>query len=217
MKSLSVLFLVLLLSVSTSSQTSSLAGNWLSTLEVSGMKLRIVLKVEKSGDGYTAKLDSPDQGAKDLPIDTIKLDGNKVTFAATKFSIGYVGSVNEKYDEINGIFEQGVVSEPLVFKRVEAAPKLNRPQEPVKPYPYDEENVSYRNTVDNIKLAGTLTLPRDKSKRYPAVVMITGSGPQDRDETVAGHKPFLILSDYLTRNGIAVLRVDDPFAVRVSF
>lgn len=91
--------------------------------------------------------------------------------------------------------------------QVEVA-KANRPQDPKKPYPYDEEEVSYRNANDNIKISGTLTLPRGGGK-YPAVLLITGSGSQDRDETIVGHRPFLVLADYLTRNGIAVLRVDD--------
>src|SRR5215468_6053693 len=85
---------------------------------------------------------------------------------------------------------------------------LNRPQEPKKPYPYDEEEVSYENMRDGVKLAGTLTLPRGKGP-FPAVLLITGSGPQDRNESLLGHKPFLVLADYLTRQGIAVLRVDD--------
>jgi uncharacterized protein len=85
---------------------------------------------------------------------------------------------------------------------------LNRPQEPKKPYPYDEEEVGYENKRDGVKLAGTLTFPRGKGP-FPAVLLITGSGPQDRNESILGHKPFLVLADYLTRQGIAVLRVDD--------
>jgi pimeloyl-ACP methyl ester carboxylesterase len=85
---------------------------------------------------------------------------------------------------------------------------LNRPQEPKKPYPYDEEEVAYENKRDGVKLAGTLTFPRGKGP-FPAVLLITGSGPQDRNESLLGHKPFLVLADYLTRQGIAVLRVDD--------
>src|SRR5262245_39804093 len=85
---------------------------------------------------------------------------------------------------------------------------LNRPQEPKKPYPYDEEDVSYENKRDGVKLAGTLTFPRGKGP-FPTVLLITGSGPQDRNESLLGHKPFLVLADYLTRQGIAVLRVDD--------
>ena len=186
----------------------NIEGNWLATLEVGDNKLRILLKVEKSANNYTAKFDSLDQGATDLPIDSIVLDGNKLTFSAAKFGIDYEGTLNEKGDEISGTFKQGPGATPLVFRRTAEVAKLNRPQEPKKPYPYDEEEVSYRNEKDNIKIAGTLTLPRGGGK-YPAVLLITGSGSQDRNETIAGHHPFLVLADHLTRNGIAVLRVDD--------
>jgi len=183
-------------------------GNWLATLDIGGAKLRLVLKVEKSANGYAAKFDSPDQGATDLPIDSIVLDGNKLTFKAAKFGITYEGTLNQAGDEISGTFKQGANEFPMIFKRVAEAPKLNRPQDPKKPYPYDEQEVSYRNEKDNIKIAGTLTVPRGGGP-YPAVLLITGSGSQDRNETIAGHRPFLVLADHLTRNGIAVLRVDD--------
>ena len=182
-------------------------GNWLGTLDV-GAKLRLVLKIKKSESSYTAKLDSLDQGANDLPIDSIVLDGKKLTFSTEKLDINYEGTLNEAGDEISGTFKQGTNSFPLVFKRTAEALKLNRPQEPKKPYPYDEEEVSYRNEKDNIKISGTLSVPRGGGP-YPAVLLITGSGSQDRNETIAGHRPFLVLADYLTRNGIAVLRVDD--------
>ena len=183
-------------------------GNWLGALEAGGAKLRLALKIQKAENGYTAKFDSLDQGANDLPIDSIALDGNKLTFSAAKFGINYEGTLNETGDEITGTFKQGPNSFPLVFKRITEAQKLNRPQDPKKPYPYDEEEVSYRNEKDNIKIAGTLTVPRGGGP-YPAVLLITGSGSQDRNETIAGHRPFLVLADHLTRNGIAVLRVDD--------
>jgi uncharacterized protein len=188
--------------------THNIEGNWLATLEIGDNKLRILLKIEKSANNYVAKFDSLDQGATDLPIDSIVLDGTKLAFSAAKFGISYEGTLNEKGDEISGTFKQGPGATPLVFRRTAEVAKLNRPQEPKKPYPYDEEQVSYRNEKDNIKLAGTLTVPRGGGK-YPVVLLITGSGSQDRDETIAGHRPFLVLADHLTRNGIAVLRVDD--------
>jgi pimeloyl-ACP methyl ester carboxylesterase len=95
-----------------------------------------------------------------------------------------------------------------MLKRVAKPTTLNRPQEPKPPYPYDEEEVSYENKRDGVKLSGTLTLPRGKAS-FPAVILLTGSGPQNRNEEIFGHKPFLVLADYLTRQGIAVLRVDD--------
>jgi pimeloyl-ACP methyl ester carboxylesterase len=194
--------------IAVQASTHNIEGNWLATLEIGDNKLRILLKIEKSANNYVAKFDSLDQGATDLPIDSIVLDGNKLTFSAAKFGISYEGTLNEKGDEISGTFKQGPGATPLVFRRTAEVAKLNRPQEPKKPYPYDEEQVSYRNEKDNIKLAGTLTVPRGGGK-YPVVLLITGSGSQDRDETIAGHRPFLVLADHLTRNGIAVLRVDD--------
>jgi pimeloyl-ACP methyl ester carboxylesterase len=99
---------------------------------------------------------------------------------------------------------------PLDFKRVTDVSQLElkRPQTPKKPYPYTEEEVSYENTQDHVKLAATLTLPPGAGP-FPAVVLITGSGQQDRNEALLGHQPFLVLADYLTRRGIAVLRADD--------
>jgi pimeloyl-ACP methyl ester carboxylesterase len=171
-------------------------------------KLRIVLKIQKLANSYSAKFDSLDQGAMDLPIDSIVLDGSKLSFSAAKFGINYEGTLNNAGDEITGTFEQGTNAFPLVFKRIAELPKSNRPQEPKKPYPYDEEEVSYRNEKDNVKISGTLTVPRGGGP-YPVVLLITGSGSQDRNESIAGHRPFLVLADHLTRNGIAVLRVDD--------
>ena len=95
-----------------------------------------------------------------------------------------------------------------MLKRVAELPKINRPQDPEKPYPYKEEQVTFRNEKDDVRLAGTLTIPSG-GETYPAVILISGSGAQDRDESIAGHRPFLVLADHLTRNGIAVLRVDD--------
>jgi pimeloyl-ACP methyl ester carboxylesterase len=209
-KMLSAILLIITLTLTVAAQVSTpnVEGNWLATVDVGGAKLRLVLKVEKSANGYAARFDSPDQGATDLPIDSIVLDGNKLTFSAAKFGVTYDGTLNQSCDEISGTLKQGANEFPAIFKRVAEAPKLNRPQDPKKPYPYDEQEVSYRNEKDNIKISGTLTLPRGGGP-YPAVLLITGSGAQDRNETIAGHRPFLVLADYLTRNGIAVLRVDD--------
>ncbi|HYV11701.1 MAG TPA: alpha/beta fold hydrolase [Pyrinomonadaceae bacterium] len=207
------LFAILLIvtsafAVAAQAPAPDVAGNWLTTLEVGGTKLRLALKIKKSGDSYAAGLDSVDQGVNDLPIDSIVLKGNELSFSAANLGINYVGTLNAAGDEITGTFKQRTIAMPLVFKRIAELPKFNRPQEPKQPYPYTQEEVSYRNQKDNIKIAGTLTLPRG-SGPYPVVLLITGSGSQDRNETIAGHHPFLVLADYLTRNGIAVLRVDD--------
>lgn len=206
--SLFALIITSALAVAAQVPTHNVEGNWLGTLEVGGAKLRLALHIKKATDSYAATFDSLDQGATDLPIDSIVLNGNKLSFSAAKFGINYEGTLNDAGDEITGTFKQVTNEMPLIFKRIAESPKLNRPQDPKKPYPYDEEEVSYRNEKDKIKIAGTLTVPRG-SGPHPAVLLITGSGSQDRNETIAGHRPFLVLADHLTRNGIAVLRVDD--------
>lgn len=214
MKTLTAIFVNLMLSIVLAcpafaqNESGNLEGNWLATLDVGGTKLRLVLKIQKTADGYTAKFDSVDQAATDLPVDSVSLNGNKMSFVAAQFGMRYEGTLNDKGDEITGTFKQGTGSTPMIFRRIGAAPTLNRPQDPKKPYPYNEEEVSYRNVKDNVKLAGTLTLPRTPGP-HPAVILISGSGSQDRNETVYGHRPFLVLADHLTRNGIAVLRLDD--------
>jgi len=184
-------------------------GPWEGTLDVGAAKLRLVLKVSKAADGsLTAKADSPDQGANDLPVDVVTFKDNALHFEMKRLLASYDGKLNADSSEFTGEFKQGGASFPLNLKRVTKPSSPNRPQEPKKPYPYDEEEVSYENKRDSVKLAGTLTLPRTKAP-FPAVILITGSGAQNRNEELLGHKPFLVLADYLTRLGIAVLRVDD--------
>src|SRR4030095_79666 len=177
-RSLLLIFLFVVVAAPTLAQpsSSSLAGNWLGTLNIGGVKLRLLLKVEASGNGYTAKFDSIDQGANDLPIESITLVGNKMSFTAPKFGMSYEGTLDDKNDEITGTFRQGTGSTPFLFKRVVNVPTISRPQDPKKPYPYNEEEVTYRNAADNVKLSGTLTIPRDGNARHPVVLLISGSG-----------------------------------------
>src|SRR5215468_7170224 len=187
----------------------NLEGIWEGALDVGAMKLRLALKVTKATDGaLAAKLDSLDQGAKDLPVDVISLNDGAVHFEMKRLMAVFDGTLNKEGSEIAGQFKQARASHPLSLKRVAKPTTLNRPQEPKPPFPYDEEEVSYENKGDGVKLAGTLTLPRGKASS-PSVILITGSGPQNRNEELLGHKPFLVLADYLTRRGVAVLRVDD--------
>lgn len=196
--------------IPTSQATSGVEGNWQGALEVSAFKLRLVLKISKTPEGkLTATVDSLDQGAKDLVVDTIAFQDGTLKFEMKALSASYVGTLSKDGTELTGQFTQGGVL-PLDFKRVTDVSQfeLKRPQTPKKPYPYMEEEVSYENKQDQVKLAATLTLPRGGGP-FPAVVLITGSGPQDRNEALLGHQPFLVLADYLTRRGIAVLRADD--------
>jgi hypothetical protein len=172
-------------------------------------ELRIVFNIRAKPDGsLTGTVDSPDQGATGIAISRIGVEKERVTVEAGAIGGRYEGTLNAEGSEITGQWMQSGVALDLVMKRVKEAPKLQRPQEPKKPYPYAEEEVTYPNVKGGFTLAGTLTMPRT-GQPFPAVVLITGSGSQDRDESVFGHRPFLILADFLTRRGIAVLRVDD--------
>jgi pimeloyl-ACP methyl ester carboxylesterase len=184
-------------------------GHWKGTLKAGALELRIIFNISKSPQGQlTANMDSPDQGAKGLPIDSVKLDGDKLTLEARRIAGAYQGAISDDGREIKGQWRQAGQTMQLDLVRLEKEPDYTRPQEPTKPYPYDEQEVTLENKVAGIKLAGTLTLPRS-STPAPAVVLLTGSGAQDRDESIVGHKPYLVLADYLTRRGIAVLRLDD--------
>jgi uncharacterized protein len=191
-------------------QTQGLQGIWQGTIEAGGTKLRLILKVAKSPDDtFAATLDVPEQGATGVPVDATTVKDTTVRFELKSLGAVYEGVINKEATAIAGHWNQGGMTLPLTLNRVDKAPAASlRPQEPKKTYPYDEEEVSYENKRDGVRLAGTLTLPRTKGP-HPAALLITGSGSQDRNEAMLGHKPFLVLADYLTRRGIAVLRVDD--------
>ncbi len=187
----------------------SLEGTWLGTLKVSAIELRVVFNLSVKPDGsLTGTLDSPDQGTAGIPISRIGVENERVTIEVKPIGGRYEGTLNGDRSEMSGKWAQGGASLDLVMKRVKEVPKAVRPQEPKKPYPYLDEEVTYQNAKGGFILAGTLTMPQS-GQPFPAVILITGSGQQDRDESVFGHRPFLILADCLTRRGIAVLRVDD--------
>lgn len=190
-----------------SAQTNGSAeGTWVGALDVGVMSLRVVVHVQQTADGaHTATIDSPDQGATGIPVADVTATDGTLILEVPSIGARYEGSIAG--DEIDGTWLQGGRSLPLTLQRGEA-PVVRRPQEPTGPLPYDTREVRFRNEPDGIELAGTLTIPRLPGP-YPAAVLISGSGPQDRDETAFGHRPFLVLSDYLTRQGIAVLRYDD--------
>ncbi|WP_020470540.1 alpha/beta hydrolase family protein [Zavarzinella formosa] len=188
--------------------TNPIIGNWLGTVKFGPIELRLGFRITSDKDGkLTAKMDSFDQGAMNLPVETVTFEKNVLTLKLPPFKIGYTGELQPDNETIKGDFEQGLKI-PMELKRVEKMPSLLRPQNPKKPYPYDETEVAFDSKAAGVKLGGTLTTPKGDGP-FPAVVMITGSGPQDRDETLMGHKPFLVIADHLTRKGIAVLRFDD--------
>lgn len=183
-------------------------GDWQGALSVSGRSIPLVLHVTGGSDHWAATLDSPSQGASGLPVAAVVREGAVFRFTIATPRAAYVATLAPDGMTLAGQWMQGGASLPLTMTRTVVAAAPLRPQTPHPPYPYRSEEVSYDNVPGHAHLAGTLTLPEGGGP-YPAVLLITGSGLQDRDETVFGHKPFLLWADTLTRRGIAVLRVDD--------
>ncbi|MFQ5446989.1 MAG: alpha/beta hydrolase family protein [Saprospiraceae bacterium] len=191
-------------------QNGNITGDWFGTLDVQGvMELRIVFHIAEKDGQLTSTLDSPDQNANGLPVAETRFEAPELTLSMPMLQAEYKGTVNDDFTELTGTFTQRGIAMPLTMGRtaVEKA-EVNRPQEPKPPVPYYVEEVTFENVAAGITLAGTLTLP-EKEGHFPVAVLVSGSGPQDRNEELLGHKPFLVLADYLTRQGIGVLRFDD--------
>ena len=188
-------------------QAQNITGQWNGVLEVQGMRLRIVFHITQTGDQYSSTMDSPDQGAKGIPVATTTFNESILSLAIPNIGLLYEGEF--KTDSIVGTLKQSGMTFPMTLKRdpIETKP-IVRPQEPKEPYPYRSEDVTFDNKAAGVTLAGTLTMP-EKGNNFTTVILITGSGAQDRNEEIMGHKPFLVIADYLTRRGIAVLRYDD--------
>lgn len=191
---------------SSSVSAQDISGTWHGKLSIPTGSLTIVFPISQTEQGaYVTTLDSPDQGANGIKTQTTSFNDSTLIIQIPVIHASYKGKLNSD-NTINGTFTQGMPL-PLNLKKGEAS-RPKRPQEPQPPFPYRSEEVTVRNERDGINLAGTLTLP-EKGTKFPAVVMVTGSGAQNRDEEIMGHKPFFVIADYLTRNGIAVLRCDD--------
>ena len=189
--------------------TTALLGSWSGKLKVGAMSLTLVLHLEQAEGYVVATLDSPDQGAKGIPAFKEFLSDDSI--AVKIESIGMTYRARLKEGKLDGTFMQNGIKIPLELTK--GVVEAKRPQCPQPPYPYTTEEVTFCNEADGATLAGTLTWPTGydpKSKKKPAVVLfVSGSGQQNRDEEVFNHKPFLVIADYLARQGIATLRYDD--------
>ena len=190
--------------------TSTLVGSWNGKLNFGAMSLTLVFHLEQA-DGYVvATLDSPDQGAKGIPAKKEFLSDDSV--AVNVESLGATYRAGLKDGKLVGKFMQNGISLPLVLTRGDV-PEHKRPQKPQPPYPYTTREVTFKNEKDGATLAGTLTYPVGydaQAKKKPVVVLlVSGSGLQNRDEELMDHSPFLVIADFLARQGIATLRYDD--------
>jgi pimeloyl-ACP methyl ester carboxylesterase len=199
------LLLLILLPVTLIGQVS---GTWHTSFTVMGMSKRLDLSLELTTKDTTGWIRDPEMKSYiKIPIDGIKLSGDSLHFNWTAGRLRFEGKYFPQGDTLNGIFHQaGLECNALFTREEQALKKLIRPQEPKPPFPYQEEEVTIEN--GEIMLSGTLTLPT-VSGPFPVIVLASGSGAQDRNCDIMGHKPFLVIADYLARNGIACLRFDD--------
>jgi hypothetical protein len=191
-------------------QESSLVGYWKGVIQAGGRAFTFVFTFSTDTQkGIQGSLDLPEQDEQNIPVDKITITGNKIYLDMRKIQRRYEGEISPDNKKIVGFYVRSNGTRlPLTLERTDSAFSMKRPQMPQPPYPYKEETVVILNADDQTKLAGALTIP-DGTGPFPAVVLISGSGAQDRDETISGHKPFLVLADFLARRGAAALRCDD--------
>lgn len=204
------LFLVLIIVSGVNAASLDYTGTWAGVLHISGAELQLIFRITCAEDGVLqGTLDVPAQAAYGIPLSKVDFQADSAIFEVLLIGGIFQGELNSA-GNLAGTWSQSGMELPLLLSLVgeEDPTQLSRPQEPQPPYPYGQEDVFYPNISEGFELAGTLTVPQGAGP-FPAVLLISGSGPQDRNEEVFGHKPFLVLADYLTRQGIAVLRVDD--------
>lgn len=187
----------------------NIEGDWQGKLSVANASLRLVVHIKNDNGNYSATMDSPDQGAKGIPFSSVQVKGDSLLLEAKSIGGKFSGRFNND-TTLTGQWFQGT-GLPLQLKKMAAGETVaepRRPQTPKPPFPYKSEDVVYFNKEKSIQYGATITLPQGNGP-FPAVVLITGSGQQNRDEELFGHKPFAVLADYLTRKGYVVMRVDD--------
>lgn len=208
-----ILFTVGLYLLSCTSQAQTVIGSWQGAILVRGNQIHINFHIQNDSNGYSATMDSPDQKAYGILCNQTRLEEDSLKISIALVNGGYAGKWNGA-DQIDGVLLQGPIRLPLVLTRMKEVnvskdpATTDKPQTPHPPYPYLTEEIGYENKLASVHLAGSFTKPAT-GKNFPVVLMITGSGPQDRDESIGKHKPFAVIADFLTRQGIAVLRVDD--------
>ena len=180
-------------------------GDWYSTLKAANLPL--VFHIQKNGRKTFLTIDSPKQKAFDIPAEISVSKDNQILVEMKNIGVTYNGVCYQ--DSISGTFHQGPIKENMTFyRKPQEQNKLSRPQEPKEPFTYNIEEVRFLNVKDSILLSGTFTYPKTEHK-FPAVLLVSGSGPQDRNEEIMEHKPFWVIADYLTNLGYGVLRYDD--------
>ena len=209
MKNTVILCALLLYITNVAAQTKNIEGTWQGIMNA-GKELTIIFHFTKAGNNaYTGTFDVPEQNAKGIALSNVTATGDSLDAELAAAHIAYKGAwVNDSV--INGLWLQNGASLPLTLKRTtwQQPAETVKPQTPVPPFSYNSDDMEYDNADKTVHFGATLTYPKGGGS-FPTALLITGSGQQDRDETIFGHKPFAVLADYLTKKGYAVLRVDD--------
>ncbi len=186
---------------------AQIEGYWSGKVSVPGQQLEMAFNIKADGDGYSSTLDVPAQGAFDIPVDTTVFQDGQLRLVMNAMNARYAGTLKD--NAIEGEFSQHGMNFPLSLEKGEKETRqMARPQDPQPPFNYSIEEVTFRNEREGFDLVGTLTIPKGEGP-FPAVVLVSGSGQQNRDEELMNHRPFWVIADHLSRNGIAVLRYDD--------
>ena len=206
-----ILLMIVSFFVVSHAQNTTSSENWTGVISIGAQKLGIGFKIKVSTDGkHMGTMDVPAQGAKNIPVEITKNDTDSLCISITALRANYKGR-KASPESIEGRFSQNGMTFPLNMKPGKV--ELKRPQTPEPPYPYATEEVIFKNEAEGATLSGTLTYPINyffmPKESVPVVLFVTGSGGQDRNEEVFGHKPFQVIADYLAKRGIASLRYDD--------
>ena len=185
---------------------AQIEGYWKGQLNLGVQKLEMAFDIKASGDSYSATLDVPAQGAKDIPVDKTVFQENRLQMTMSAMGASYSGVLKDA--TIEGEFTQRGMTFPLNLERGTKETQQARPQDPKPPFDYRIKEVSFINEKEGNTLTGTLTIPKGKGP-FPALVFVSGSGQQNRDEELMNHRPFWVIADYCARHGVAVLRYDD--------
>ena len=200
-------FLIIILLFAATLSSQDISGKWFGKISVMGTEFHMIFDFKSVNSTFIGTMDIPQQNAKGIPLSSVTFKDNTLVFNFEQAKFSYSGKLNDS-NEFEGIFSQNGQNLPLKLSRTQTEiKKVKRPQEPKPPFDYDIEEVTFVNEKDKITLGGTFTSP--KSENYPVVILISGSGQQDRNSEILGHKPFWVIAEYLTKNGIGVLRIDD--------
>jgi alpha-beta hydrolase superfamily lysophospholipase len=201
-------FFLIIFFFTLSASAQQITGFWNGKLKIPSSQVSISFHITYEADRYRATMDIPEQGARNIRVDSVRIDGKQIWINLEVIKAAYLGEFTSD-SSTTGEWQQAGLKLPLnLVKQNRAGSGFNRPQTPKAPFPYELKEVFFENKHSSIRFGGTLTIP-ESTNSVPAVVLVSGSGPQNRDSELFGHKSFEVLADYLTRSGIAVLRYDD--------